>query len=154
MQTILSYGMGVESTAILIRWLEDASVRPRQLDELIVITAHTGDEYADTYRDVETYVLPLLRMHRIRYVQVARGGSSQTDGIVVLSDSRETETLFWDGAYKLSDELRKAAGRNRPPVWGRAYLQPQVQSLGDRTVVCRKPGATYEARVWLQRYRN
>jgi hypothetical protein len=108
MQTILSYGMGVESTAILIRWLEDASVRPCQLDELIVITAHTGDEYADTYRDVETYVLPLLRMHRIRYVQVARGGSSQTDGIVVLSDSRETETLFWDGAYKLSDELRKA----------------------------------------------
>jgi hypothetical protein len=108
MQTILSYGMGVESTAILIRWLEDASVRPCRLDELIVITAHTGDEYADTYRDVETYVLPLLRRHRIRYVQVARGGSSQTDGIVVLSDSRETETLFWDGAYKLSDELRKA----------------------------------------------
>ena len=98
MQTILSYGMGVESTAILIRWLESAPVRPCRLDELIVITAHTGDEYADTYRDVETYVLPLLRRHRIRYVQVARGGSSQTDGIVVLSDSRETETLFWDGA--------------------------------------------------------
>lgn len=108
MQTILSYGMGVESTAILIRWLEDASVRPCRLDELIVITAHTGDEYADTYSDVESYVLPLLRRHRVRYVQVARAGSSQTDGIVVLSDSRETGRLFWDGAYKLSDELRKA----------------------------------------------
>ena len=108
MQTILSYGMGVESTAILVRWLEDASVRPCSLDELIVITSHTGDEYADTYRDVETYVLPLLRKHRVRYVQVARAGSSQTNGIVVLSDSRETGRLFWDGAYKLSDELRKA----------------------------------------------
>jgi hypothetical protein len=108
MQTILSYGMGVESTAILVRWLEDASVRPCRLDELIVITSHTGDEYADTYRDVETYVLPLLRKHRVRYVQVARAGSSQTNGIVVLSDSRETSRLFWDGAYKLSDELRKA----------------------------------------------
>jgi hypothetical protein len=81
MQTILSYGMGVESTAILVRWLEDASVRPCRLDELIVITSHTGEEYADTYRDVETYVLPLLRKHRVRYVQVARAGSSQTNGI-------------------------------------------------------------------------
>jgi hypothetical protein len=45
--------------------LEDASVRPCRLDELNVITAHTADEYADTYRDVETYVLPLLRKHRI-----------------------------------------------------------------------------------------
>jgi len=75
---------------------------------LIVITAHTGDEYADTYSDIDTYVLPLLRRHRVRYVQVARAGSSQTDGIIVLSDSRETGRLFWDGAYKLSDELRKA----------------------------------------------
>ena len=114
MQTILSYGMGVESTAILVRWLEDASARPCELGELIVITAHTGDEYADTYRDVETYVLPLLRKHRVRYVQVARGGHSQSDGIVVLSDSRETGKLFWDGAYKLSDELRKAEEELKP----------------------------------------
>jgi hypothetical protein len=84
MQTILSYGMGVESTAILVRWLEDASVRPCRLDELIVITSHTGDEYADTYRDVETYVLPLLRKHRVRYVQVARA----TDEVVVVRDIR------------------------------------------------------------------
>lgn len=48
MQTILSYGMGMESTAILVRWMEDASVRPCQLDELLVITAHDGDEHADT----------------------------------------------------------------------------------------------------------
>ena len=108
MHTILSYGMGVESTAILVRWLEDASVRPCRLDELLVITSHTGDEYADTYRDVETYILPLLRKHRVRYVQVARAGHSESDGIVVLSDSCETRRLFWDGAYKLSDELRAA----------------------------------------------
>jgi len=42
MRTILSYGVGVESTTILVRWLEDASVRrPCPLDELLVITEHT-----------------------------------------------------------------------------------------------------------------
>lgn len=114
MQTILSYGMGVESTAILVRWLEDASVRPCRLDELIVITAHTGDEYADTYSDVETHVLPLLRRHCVRYVQVARAGSSQTDGIVVLSDSGETGRLFWDGAYRLLNQPESLRPENGP----------------------------------------
>lgn len=108
MQTILSYGMGVESTAILVRWLEDASVRPCSLDELLVITAHTGDEYRDTQRDIETYMLPMLRRHGVRYVQVARAGHSQSDGIAILSDTREPERLFLEGAYKLSDELRAA----------------------------------------------
>lgn len=42
MQTVLSYGMGVESTAILVRWLEEASIRPCALEELTVTTACTG----------------------------------------------------------------------------------------------------------------
>ncbi len=108
MQTILSYGLGVESTAILIRWLEEASFRPCPLDEVILITAHTGDEYEDTRRDVESHVLPRLRKHHIRYVQLARAGHRQADGIVVLSDSRNPQRLFLEGAYKLSDELRAA----------------------------------------------
>ena len=35
----------MEFTAILVRWLEDASARPCPFDELIVIAANTGDEY-------------------------------------------------------------------------------------------------------------
>lgn len=108
MHTILSYGMGVESTAILVRWLEDPSSRPCPLDELIVITAQTGDEYEDTRRDVETHVLPMLRRHQVRYVQVARRGRTQADGIVVLSDTRDPRQLFIGGGYKLSEELRAA----------------------------------------------
>jgi len=108
MHTILSYGMGVESTAILVRWLEDASVRPCPLHELVVITAQTGDEYEDTRMDIEAYVLPMLRRHNVRYVQVARRGHSQADGIVVLSDTRQPQRLFLEGGYKLSDELRAA----------------------------------------------
>lgn len=108
MRTILSYGMGVESSAILVRWLDDPAVRPCPLDELIVITAQTGDEYDDTRRDVESHILPRLRLHRVRFVQLARRGHFEADGITVLSDTREPEQLVIRGDYKLSDELRAA----------------------------------------------
>lgn len=107
MQTILSYGMGVESTAVLVRWIREPATRPCALEELIVITSQVGDEYEDTGRDVTTYILPLMRDHGIRYVQVARHGHLESDGITVLDDSREPQAVFLKGDYKLSDELRK-----------------------------------------------
>jgi hypothetical protein len=108
MHTVLSYGMGVESSAILVRWLEEPSLRPCALEDLVVISSQTGDEYLDTKRDVERHILPRLRDRRVRYVQVARRGHFEADGITILSDSREPERLFIDGDYKLSDELRSA----------------------------------------------
>ena len=107
MQTILSYGMGVESSAILARWVREPATRPCRLDDLIVITSQVGDEYEDTGRDVTAYILPLMRQHRIRYVQVARRGHLEADGITVLDDSRRPETVFLKGDYKLSDELSR-----------------------------------------------
>jgi hypothetical protein len=71
----------VESSAILVRWAEEASARPCPLVDLILITSQTGDEYDDTRRDVETHILPLLRRHNIRFVQVARRGHLENDGI-------------------------------------------------------------------------
>ena len=108
MHTILSWGMGVESTAILVRWLLEPGTRPCALDELLVLTAQTGDEYADTGSLCERYILPLLRRERIRFVEVARRGHLEKDGIVVLADSRSPDLMHMDGAYKLSDELRAA----------------------------------------------
>jgi len=104
--TLLSYGMGVESTCILVRWIVEPETRPCPLDQLIVITAQVGDEYANTGRDVELHVLPLLRKHQIRYVQVARHGHLEAEGITVLDDSRLPERVFLDGDFKLSDELK------------------------------------------------
>lgn len=111
MQTILSYGMGVESSTILTKCLLMPSSRPFPLEDLIVVTAQTGDEYKNTQRDVEAHTLPLLRKHRIRYVQVARAGHLESDGITVLSDTREPKALWIQDAYKLSDELRAAGGK-------------------------------------------
>jgi hypothetical protein len=36
--------MGVESSAILVRWIMSPEARPCPLDELIVIAAQVGDE--------------------------------------------------------------------------------------------------------------
>ena len=105
--TILSYGMGVESSAILLRWIMSPVTRPCSLEDLIVITSQVGDEYTDTGRDVEAHILPLIRAHGIRYVQVARHGHFEADGITVLDDSRTPARVFLEGDYKLSDELKR-----------------------------------------------
>lgn len=103
---IQSHGMGVESTAITLRWLNDPSSRTFCLCQLIIITAQTGDEHTnDTGPLVEQHLLPLYRQHNIRFVEVARAGPREADGIVVLQDTRSPERLHLEGAYKLSDEL-------------------------------------------------
>lgn len=97
--------MGVESTAILIRWLTDPTSRNFPLSQLTVITAQTGDEHRDTKALCERYIFPLLRANSIRLVQVARAGRFEEDGIEVLDDSKQPRTLHIEGSYKLSDEL-------------------------------------------------
>ena len=106
MKVILSYGMGVESSAILARWVFEPETRPCDLGDLVVVTAQTGDEYADTGRDVTEYILPLMRQHGIRYVQLARHGRFEAAGITVLEDSNSPTPVYLHGDYRLSDELR------------------------------------------------
>lgn len=108
MQVILSYGMGVDSTVILDRWLNEPSSRDFSLQELTVLTAQTGSEFADTRELVERYILPQMRAQEVRYVQVARAGNLKVAGYTVLSDTREPYRLHIEGAYKLKDELLEA----------------------------------------------
>lgn len=108
---VLSYGLGLDSTAILLRWLHEPATRDFDLNELVVITAHTGDEFASTARDVEEAVLPGLRRHRVRYVQVGRRQlhtSAAGDGITIFSDTTKPHTLHIGGDYRLSDEMLSA----------------------------------------------
>ena len=48
-------------------------------------------------RDVERHILPLLRRYGIRFVQLARHGHLEADGITVLSDTRQPTTVYLDG---------------------------------------------------------
>jgi hypothetical protein len=102
---VLSYGLGVDSTALLLRWLEEPASRDFPLEQLLVISAMTGDEWEITGQRVRDHVLPRLRGARVRYAQVARQGPSQSDGVAVLSDTREPDDLHLEGAYRLSEEL-------------------------------------------------
>jgi hypothetical protein len=109
MKTILSYGMGVESSTLILRWMDNESLRDFDLaEDLIVITAQVGDEYPDQKILLEKHILPRMRPHRIRYVQVARAGHLEAEGIVVLDDTRQPRRVYLDGAYRLSQELRAA----------------------------------------------
>jgi hypothetical protein len=115
---VLSYGMGTESSAILLRWLHDPATRDFDLRDLVVLTSMTGDEFPDTGRLVTTHVLPRLRAAHVRLVQVARAGPRQADGVIILDDSRAPSVLYLEGAYPLAKELR-AAGTTPQLAHGR-----------------------------------
>jgi hypothetical protein len=107
-RVVLSYGMGADSTALLLRWIHEPDTRPCPLEDLLVITAMTGDEWPATGQLVAGHLLPLLRAHRIRWVQLARAGAAQGDGITILDDSRAPREVHLGGDYKLSDEMLAA----------------------------------------------
>ncbi len=105
--------MGVDSAALLTRWLLEPETRvihgePFTLDRLTVVTAMTGSESKATERAMTEHLLPLMRAHGVRFVQVCRAGESETDGILVLSDSTTTEVMHMRGPWTLADEMRKA----------------------------------------------
>lgn len=105
---VLSWGMGVESTAILLRALEEPEAVDFALSDLVVIVAMTGDEWQETRTLGEEHILPRLRRAGVRLIQVARAGPLMEDGVVVLSDSRSPTRLHTEGRFRLSDELRTA----------------------------------------------
>ncbi|KAA9379705.1 hypothetical protein F5972_08625 [Microbispora cellulosiformans] len=102
---VLSYGLGADSTAILLRWLLDPSSRDFDLSDLVVVTAQTGDEWPETGHLVERHIYPLLAAHGVRTVQVARAGHYERDGFVVLDDTRHPTVCHIGGVYKLSTEM-------------------------------------------------
>ena len=105
---VVSYGLGLDSTCLLLRWLTEPQTRDFDLTDMVVVTAMTGDEFDSTAKDVETYMLPLFRRLEIRYIQCARSERTTTtsgDGVVILDDSTCPERLHIDGAYRLSTEM-------------------------------------------------
>ncbi len=98
-------GMGVESVAISLEILMNPSRRDFCLCQLIIITMQTGDEHWDTIENSEKFVLPIYRYFRIRFVELARGGEYEEDGIVVLQDTCQPRQHYREGFYKLSEHL-------------------------------------------------
>jgi len=109
---VMSFGLGLDSTALLMRWIIEPASRDFALGDLALVTAMTGHESAATTEAMTRLVLPRLREHSIRFIQVARSRRKTTragNGIVVLDDSRHPRTLHAAGAFTLGDEMLSAA---------------------------------------------
>jgi hypothetical protein len=72
---IVSYGLGWDSARLWQMIRDDGpGVLGVSLDRVVLITAMTGSEFADTQQLNEAQILPELRARGVRYVQVARAG--------------------------------------------------------------------------------
>jgi len=145
----MSNGLGVESVAILLRWLLEPAIRDFPLEDLIVVTAMVGAEWPDTANDFEKYMLPLFRQHQVRFVQVARGGHLEQDGIVVLRDSRSTDRLFIEGAYTLTQELESVG---TVPQYGSEHrCSLKFKAFVHRNLDGAVPVRAGSSQLWIQR---
>ncbi|MEV7304319.1 hypothetical protein [Streptomyces clavifer] len=108
--TVLSYGLGADSTAILLKFIDDPAGYglKEDLSDLVVVHAVTGDEWPDSLEYVERHILARMRARSVRFVQVARGGHFEGEGIVVLSDTRAPYRVHSRGPWVLSEDLRAA----------------------------------------------
>jgi len=65
--------MGADRAAIILRWIHEPARR-----DFVLITSMVGDEYESTRTDVEQVVLPSLREHAVRLIQVGRSRCNVT----------------------------------------------------------------------------
>lgn len=100
---VLSWGLGVDSTAVLVRWITDPTSRDFELEDLVVVLSELGSEFAESHDLCEKFVLPLLRAHRIRFVEVARADKAMN--FAVLQDTREPVKFNRGGVFRLADEM-------------------------------------------------
>lgn len=108
-RVVLNWGMGVDSTVILHRYLTDPRSREDfDLKDLTVLTAQVGDEHESTRALVERHMLPLIRKAGVRLVQIARAGPRVAHGLIVLDDSTKPRRCHIQGGYRLSQELMAA----------------------------------------------
>ncbi|MEU1811729.1 hypothetical protein [Micromonospora aurantiaca (nom. illeg.)] len=116
MRVTQTHGMGVDSAAWLSGVLRGELPFGHDLADLTVVTAMVGDESAATAAAMTAHMLPLMRAHGVRYVQVARASMRDEDGIVVLSDTHPSDPsrrpdpyrMVMRGAVALSEELYAA----------------------------------------------
>ncbi|MFE0855021.1 hypothetical protein [Streptomyces mutabilis] len=73
-------------------------------------------------------MLPLLREHGVRLVQLARNGHRKEDGFTVLDDSRRPERLIDRGPWTLWDDLESVgtvpqqAGTRKCSLWAKGAV--------------------------------
>ncbi|KMS74313.1 hypothetical protein ACM01_15300 [Streptomyces viridochromogenes] len=128
MDTVINWGLGADSTAYLARMLTDPAAYGIDLERTAVLYMATGSEWPETRLLVEEFMLPLLREHGVRFVQLARNGHLVEDGFTVLDDSRCPERLCVRGPWTLWDDLESVgtvpqqAGTRKCSLWAKGAV--------------------------------
>ncbi|OBB94876.1 hypothetical protein [Mycolicibacterium peregrinum] len=142
----LSLGMGVESVAILLRWINEPDTRDLDLRDFVAISAMTGDEFDSTSRDMEEVVLPAMRRAGVRFVQVGRNRLNTTkagDGITVFSETDNPTRLHIQGDFALSSEL--LSGGTIPQLGGARRCSARAKGIVlDATIARITAGQPFE----------
>ncbi|MZE80918.1 hypothetical protein GTY57_29405 [Streptomyces sp. SID5475] len=104
-ELFINWGLGLDSSSYLAKMLENPAAHGVDLQRTVVLHMATGDEWPDTVADAEQFILPLLREHGVRLVQLARAGQAKAAGIEILDDSSSPHHLVPRGSWTLWDEL-------------------------------------------------
>ncbi|MFJ6901947.1 hypothetical protein [Streptomyces hokutonensis] len=75
LDTVINWGLGADSTAYLAKMLTDPAAHGIDLERTAVLHMATGSEWPETRLLVEEFMLPLLREHGVRFVQLSRSGT-------------------------------------------------------------------------------
>jgi hypothetical protein len=128
LDTVINWGLGADSTAYLARMLTAPAAHGIDLDRTAVLYMATGSEWPETRLLVEEFMLPLLREHGVRLVQLARNGHRKEDGFTVLDDSHRPERLLVRGPWTLWDDLESVgtvpqqAGTRKCSLWAKGAV--------------------------------
>ncbi|MEU6511032.1 hypothetical protein [Streptomyces sp. NPDC046942] len=128
LDTVINWGLGADSTAYLARALTDPAAYGIDLERTVVLYVATGSEWSETRLLVEEFMLPLLREHGVRLVQLARNGHLRKDGFTVLDDSRHPQRLHARGPWTLWDDLESVgtvpqqAGTRKCSLWAKGAV--------------------------------
>lgn len=128
LDTVINWGLGADSTACIARMLTHPAAHGINPERTAVLYMATGSEWPETRLLVEEFMLPLLREHGVRFIQLARNGHLTTDGFTVLDDSRHPERLFARGPWTLWDDLESVgtvpqqAGTRKCSLWAKAAV--------------------------------
>ena len=136
---ILSYGLGADSTALLLKYLSETDEeRGFPLENLIVITSLVGREWDETVDKVQRFILPLLRQHNILTIQCGRMSDYSAEGWIIYECSRQPQRIYQDVAQRIGWTLDRHLLRNG--------IVPQRRK-GARTCTLRFKGEVIDAIV-------
>ena len=110
---LLNNGLGCDSAAYIFLILEHPELRPCPLEDLIVVSAQTGNESKKVKKQTEKHLYPRLKAANVLTAQVARASAGEChteNGITVLDYTTEPDLCFTEGDYSIVDHHTQYGG--------------------------------------------